>query len=988
MTIFYGLQITTKQPTITDFELGCIDGIIKWSTGRENTELWKDGIILEDSFSEVSQEIEIEACGSYSTMSGFNLKIDNANGLSDRIKALGLDLVNCDILFYTFRDGVSSQDHFGKIADWSYDENEIQITCIDAFRSIHKPLLKKTFNTDEFGLGLSSSLIGKPIPECFGYVSKAKLFPILKEEIYETICTSGGIDFDVAPCTNYTDGATGPNAYKIVHLKTIDKTFLANTLAGKFLTAIKVGNQTKRIIGNLASSGGITQIQIESPFDSDLTSVNFWTATGELVWYFQISSLDIEFITSNKGIYDFKKSDLQKPVLFIFDATKKEWVSISSLVDQWDVENFNALGYPGLSIISKPINLDGDVLYYNYAIPESLISLAEIGSNISAVTGTRPTPGTELTNLKDRDDATGYTWEYSNNNGSIATLKIPFRLIIPDSFLDESLKNIYFAFNHMFYWDFSLGFPGNTIIIDVKLIDFLGRITTSLDSAARVLYPSYSMTGLDFPLKLIPWKYFDPNSNQENTAFENAKIALQLNQTEHVKNIRDKSAYPYVIFEVTFFHVGGAGGAVQGINISEVTLVGEKILNLISTEIFTQLRGILYGSNWDGRRTATLPVINIADMIELIIRNFDERPDVIDTTSFDLLGHPSTGLLKDWRIGWQQLDQINSYDLIDQLCRFSFTGLIPKNNGTKALKNFLDVTIVATHKDTNNTILENTIGIKKPTSLANVFNEPQVNYQWNSETQKFDSFIRITRLDQDSFPLESIAVSNETSNLTFSKYKLDSAHPGMIEFVITGGPGFSVGDHISLTDGFGGLTLYGVEILLVAFDSLYVTDPGEVILVLGTDYTDGTLQKYINPKPLWHTFAIGYTDAEYDEAKENWRLCKLSATRYGFTRELPSEMSDCKYFPNMATDWGLADTAKAYMHDLCRWTPFRKDVVPYRLPNTATHAALELLDGITFADSTDQAGTEFTGRIVGKTIVPGLGKDYIEIHLMLDPVTT
>src|SRR5947207_964285 len=130
--IQYGVEIKTVQTDLNNFDIGLVNGILKWTTGRSEVfEEFKAGIIVKDSFSEVSQEIGIVACGYYSTMSGFSLKIDNAESIVDTIRDLGLNLIQADAIFYSFRREtidevwVATQDWSGKVLDYSYNENEI-----------------------------------------------------------------------------------------------------------------------------------------------------------------------------------------------------------------------------------------------------------------------------------------------------------------------------------------------------------------------------------------------------------------------------------------------------------------------------------------------------------------------------------------------------------------------------------------------------------------------------------------------------------------------------------------------------------------------------------------------------------------------------------------------------------------------------------------------------------------------------------------------
>lgn len=901
MFIQYGVQITTRQ-TATDYEIGCASGVLKWGTGRSDLGTFKNGIVLKDSFSEISVLVEISRGGSYGTMSSFSLKIDNAKNYADIIRNLGLELVQSDAIFYSFRRDletdpwVSTQDWSGKISDWSYDENQIEISFMDSFRGVQKSILTEFFTVDKFP-DLPTNLIGQPIPVSIGLVSKNKLFPIVQKQDFEIICTNLGLDYNIAPCTAYSVTGAGAFAIYKITLYTIDKIITADALAGKYLTVIKGGSDSILIISNLASSGGYTVLTISGPLSA--TPI-FWSTPGIDVWYFQVSSLVIKYLAAQYPIYEF-----ENPLLSVFDSVINKFDDISELGNIFDTTDIELLGYPGCTVLSKPDNINGDAFYKIFEALSFVSKFSEIGTGLAgAITGSGHaiSPGSDLPNLRDFSNDTGYTWIGSSSGGA-SSIAIPFLFILNKNWITSNFTNIFFAFKVNLSFTDSNGF---SVLLNVKLLDFIGRFTAALDATDRLIYlgdgdDPYILTKIN-ESSLIASAHGVPYGDVQS--FENIKqnLSLNYNGAENISKASDVDIYYRALFELKFKWFYGISTSTITIDMREVTLVGEKKFNLLQSNIYTALKGRTFETTWVSRKTAANPIQNVAEAIESLLRQFEGGSTNIDTASFDIVGDETTGLLKDFYVGQQFTKDANSADLIDELCRFSFTALVPKNNGTKALKSWMDSTSIATHTDTNNTILKDSIGIKEYSLLADVFNSPQINYNWNPEANKFDSVLSIVKIDADSFPLEAT---------------LDS---------------------------------FGV--------------------------------------PLWKSYAVGYNDDEYDEAKTNWDYCHLSWSKYGMIRTLESSMADVNWFPNVETDWGLTATysaAKAYMRRLCKWVPFRKEIVSYNLPNTATHAPLELLDQITFADSTDREGAEFDGWIVEKTIVPGEGKDFISIKLMLEP---
>jgi hypothetical protein len=992
MFIQYGLQITTRQLGLNSYALGLINGVCRWITGKPDIDTWKEGVVFGDSFSDVSKAIEIAACGSYSTMSGFNLEIDNASGLMDEIKALSLELSQCDAVLYTFRreteldTWTQTQDWSGKVSDLVYDSNKIKISFMDSFRGVHKSLLKKLFTTNEFGENLPTNLVGEPIPLVFGYVPIARLFPIVRKEIYETICIAGGVSFDVAPCTNYVIGGTS-EAYKTytVYLKTVDKLFSINELAGKFLVEVKGGDGSLKIKSNLASSGGITQIKLYGKFSA--TPI-FWSTTGADVTYFQISSLVVKYIVSQNPIKEFATIE-GRGALFVWDDKSLEFDEVSEIGGPFNATNIGTSGYPGCQILSKPSNSLGDTFYQKYKLLSTVTELAETVSNAGAVTGGRPTPGagTELPNLRDQDGSTYYRWLCTSSGSSHGVLTIPFKTKVDPSFFKGNFSNILVAFNQTINFDTLNDYQ---IYLNIRLIDHLGRITAPLDDLDRLLFSDGSVGGGAFSSfdSIIPGDYGIYPGPTAPDIIGNLRSALSINQiNRNLEQVKDLDIYPFVIIELKYRWRQLLGGSQMELFINELTLVGEKSLNLISDTLYTKAKGTLFGSTWDSRKTATNPIINIADMTEACIRLFDERPDVLDATAFDIVGNSSTGLRKNWYIGQQIEKDVNTFDVIDELCRFGFFGMIPKNNGKRAPIAWMENSVIATHNDLNNTINEGTIGEKRETSLADVYNEPQVNYDWNPASENFNCVLAITKIDQSSFPIE-VLFDKPRELIVGWALTYIALGGGVFEVTVnfTQPRTYKTGDYITVefsSDGYNIILAKITKISATIFKYTMSYSPTYV----GSS-TAGDMYVDIQENKTWKTFAIGYNDDEYLEAKLLWENCHKSFIKYGFVRKLPDEMSNAKWFPDVEKEFGLDhvyNAAKAYMRELCKWTPFIKEIVPYQLPNTATHANLELLDRILFSDSTDRGGAAFEGVIVRKSIFPGLGKDYIEIDLMLDP---
>jgi hypothetical protein len=885
MDIEYGVQINTEQG-FTDPAMGAISGVIKWQTGSSGMSWGKEGIVSKDSFSPVSQEIEISAGGSYATMSGFSLKIDNTGDLADRIRDLGLNLIQKEIIFYTFRDGVATQDWTGKIGDWSYDETEIQIQCMDGFRGIHRTTTGDKVDDVRFPTASKASK-GKPIPIALGYVTKAPLLAVSSEPEDVTLCIINAINWTVAGATVWTPATLSLSLY------TKGKSFVADSpfLVGAFLNVVAGGvEQSRRIRSNVATDGGteITVVVLEEILDVTTAFVAWNIASSsDSVWYFKVSRNSVTLLASSLPIKEFKENSQGDSNIQTYDSGAEAFEDVSRVGLESDVEDIESTGFPGFHVAAKSIESGGAINTYTRIVPSRVSVQAQTN-----VTNTGPGLAVDYPDLRDQDQSTDYVFSGSSGSSSgnfILNVDLPAGVDLT-SFDDVF---ILLDFTH------NVNLLAESILIEATLhtFDLYGRAPTSL--SAKTLYNATLGTS-PVPFYSLPAAYYGSGTDSEE--FFKSKALLSISSI--LGNINANISYPKISLQLGY---AKTAGNTYVMTLKEVGFVGKNAVNFGSEPVYSDLMGEVYQSTWGSRRTAGDAITNPADAIEHLIREYDGHPEAIDTSSFNALGDPTTGAKRAWSIGRQISEEANTFDLCRDLARFGFFGIIPRNDGTRAVKEWMGVNPGATHD--MSVINTGTIGAHAPTSLANLYNDIEIRYAWNSGSQKYDKFFKVTRIDEDEFPAQATL------------------------------------------DGSG--------------------------------------------NPEWKSFAIGFTDAQYATAAGAWAKLHLSWEKYGLIQKLPDELANCKWFPDVETEWGLTaanNAALLYLLEGVEWWPFRKEVVPYQLPNTADNAALELLDAVIFNDgleSTDldpEAGAE-VGWIVRKAIVPGLEKDYIEISLMLEPDT-
>lgn len=912
MSIEYGVRIVVT-PAVTDFSLGLSAGVIQWTTGRPARSGWKEGIITKGSFSPVEQAISLARGGGYTTMSGFSLAIRaDIDGVPiwKIIKDLGINFIQKDAEIFCWRDGVESIEWTGKVDNTEDGIDEFKFNCMDSFRSIHGPMTKNV-DLAKFPNAPKESQ-GKIIPLTFGYVTHAKALNVSSDS--ESIdCTILGSS-NLKVCT-----ATAYNSTTLeITLKTGRKVFSANDplLVGKYLSVFKGASnlQSRKIVSNTASTGteadtGTTVITIADAFDLGSATADTNATTGMLwsnphgpqIWWFEINSFGASLLTSLNSIERFEVNSIGNKILKYYDKDRKEFVDVSDLIEFTSLSNISNLEHPGISIISKRIDVSGDILVYFNIRPSQIdfVSLSEDGT-WDSLSGNH---SSDKDNLIDADNGTSIV---INGNvfhvGSPAPdsdLTLSYDLHIPEAAANANFEGYFVLLDQTIFGNEKHATTSARVRITVKA---LGRdiyeANTSEIISYEIIDTSVFASSHTTIKDVLPPSYYGNEGN--NADFYSNKSNLDIQSL--ITSFKDSVAYPIVRIQI-LLKASFSGNITPDFDIAwtirELGIVGQKTLNVVSEDLYNKVLGEVKKSDWDERRLPGFAVENIADMIEKVFREHNNAADKLDIDSMDdLIGFTSNR--ENWKIGRQYLEDVNSFDMLDELAAFAFLGIVAKQNGKRAAKDWLNSgAAVATHDVT--VIDTDSIGSKEPTSLADLFNDLLIRFAWNPGTEKFDRFYHITRIDEGPFP----PIEN----------------------------------------------------------------------------------------PEWRTYAVGFTDEQYDFAKARWEKCNLSFRRYGLIRRLPPELGDCHWFPDIVNDWGLNEANNAaalYLEQGANWWPFRKDVIPYTLPNTAEHSSLELLDKITFNDQDATAGEDETGWIVKKTIVPGSGeddKDFIEIRLMLEPDT-
>lgn len=287
--INYAVEVITEKTSFTNTSYGLVAGIFRWITGRpgydgstvvpkwedatDNTYVWYEGWLLKDRMGNSSREVDLSQTGDYGTFSSFNFSIRNDYLLWQWVRDNAIYFTNRDVKLYCIVDGIFYNIWSGVVSNNPYDEIDYQFTCGDSFKKIHKPFPPLIINPDAFP-GSSDNATNEPMQVVIGDCTYVKLQVITDEPVLSTVA-----DSDFMYGSRFYAKACGASHYSVIGLDyptlllyNKDVTFAANELVGKYIYVTKGGgdpdtDQLILIRSNAASSGELTSVEIDAPFD-------------------------------------------------------------------------------------------------------------------------------------------------------------------------------------------------------------------------------------------------------------------------------------------------------------------------------------------------------------------------------------------------------------------------------------------------------------------------------------------------------------------------------------------------------------------------------------------------------------------------------------------------------------------------------------------------------------------------------------------------
>lgn len=1001
MTVYhYGISIDISDNTTdTDADIGLQSGVFYWVTGRPgytgggysgdapSGQTWTEGIITDQKrLGSPVRMIDITTAGNYGSLSGFNFSIDNTSKFWDTLETNDYYLINRAVNLYVFIDDVSYQIWGGVVSEVKYNEVEYKFICDDIFRLVHKPIPPEKINDTKFPYVIEKA-VGETIPVSIGNVNKAVLQPVYSSSDPIVLAVYGGEQYTAAMLASFNSGS------KEITLYTSGREFSADELNGYYVKQVIGGSESIVIEDTTATvtTGGQryykTTLTLSSWFSSSPDSDNaieshtdYNTSMDDVndsgIWYFEIIQFQGTQIVSNNSITSFEPGDEgQQVVLDYWDKDKEGYIDSYEAVRLTSVSSIDNTGYPGMSLLSKSVNTEGDIEKI-FAINLEDVQLIfhedfwqyspffgnYLYEDLSYVTS-NTFPSGDCPLLHDNDNSTSYNIVIKNILGS-GEYKLDFKTKIPEQLINSSYDKSFLVI------DFTLQSVNTTTLSEIDFeyyaVDYLGR-ETEVFTTGSDLFTNNLATGGTYYYYTIPKIHY--NTTGDESQFNDIRASIDI--SDFLQSAKTLSAYPYIVLRLTHTNAIGVPANSMTLTVYEMAFAGQKNINTVNEDLYTKIRGEQVDSNQTNSSYRAL-------------QHIMETYDGITATDISWGTYTNTDN-SIYMVGRQLNEQKKSSDYITELLKHSFTALYPTRKGKRgvsAWKNNRTPTV--THDES--VIIKNSISKFSNTPISKVYNDLTVNFDWNPGLGKFNKSIFVTKVDEDSFPAMAASTGTDSEITVSTVITAGIGTQAVAGFPVDPSSWAAVGGYVSfLSDTYGWLYFGTITSVSAAGKSVSIEFVNTYSLPAATDLGSGTFYSHGSGLPEWTTFVGGVSS--YATAKSWWDICHNSYERTLTKAQLPKELSDCYWFPdneNFDTGTGGAgNAAHKYMQNLVEWVPRQKDIVEYSVPLNTVNVTLEPLTPVTFSDA---IYTNDADRLMWITKVkPILSRGLMVIEGILEP---
>ena len=981
---------------------------------------WKEGMIQKDGFTEnPAREIDIVACGQYSTDMAFSFKIRGDSFVTDTVEKAfwkfcsdnDIDFTGRRVVMWIVIDDVFYQCARGRITNNPINETDYEFDVQDDAKLIHKmlpPLVTNPTNNPD----IPDSDQGQPIPIVIGDVSKSKILKLTSTNTFITLCTGGGINYTLAAAASYSRGTDPYAGPFILNLITDYVLFSADQLAGYYLSIAKGDSNANldevyKILSNTATTTTghyghyETQISLATPiqnsdgltlmtnFVGNPRGVTFFNRIYDIIaqcdpintYWFRISQFSIETIVSNESNISIQSNSAGMPDLSTWDSSLNEYNDISNIA------NINSSGTE-VSVSANSAAVDGTVKSY-IAMKSTIVRFGFLNGVIGA-------PGYPTETINDLTSIAKVTDKDRTTSVQMATEVISDGLLFVDFegfALTANTASV--PDNAYFCIDFDLTDTTGSPILQIagmtwQTTDIYGNIVSAPALSLPANEFSSRPDGVHF--NFVPnnvLKNTPPGDNLTLLTYEAIPVGPNAGSTfKKILKVSDTSiltqpqiSYIRLIIDLRCIFGGGPTNSFK-VLMKEICLVGEYNVPTTNGDIYAKVSGELTGPQ------TTDPSHSTNDVYHAFMHILEDY-DGIPKTLIDYGNLPATRGPRQWHVGRTLTERKNSIDYLNELCAHSFVGMFGTRTGKRgfqSFQNFDDFGVPTTGSGKTAThdkslIVRTSIDSFEKTDISELFNSFFLQYNFDPGLQQYIRSFIVSQIDNLAFFPGINDVGGDTG-------VVPSIYASLAVLIST--KGFVYGNIFYTTDGSDTTdnALAGIKGAgLIAGDSFLVTG-GSTAVWEGVN--SGLF-------PTWYNYFGGLIGdnsnpaLNYADSKDIWDRCRASYTVNQSVKQPQSDISQLPWFIdtflfNNGTDtWGHGTNSSAYLflQLLAQWTTLQKYVVSYRIPINKETVETELLDVVTFNDVIYTAGEDVPGLIIH--VEPDPATDQFVINAILKP---
>jgi len=375
--------------------------------------------------------------------------------------------------------------------------------------------------------------------------------------------------------------------------------YIADDLKNYYVRAVIGNDESFLIISNDTSVASTslpgyytTDIYLGSWFSTNVIAydnIDGVTVLSSQLWYFEFTKYNLTHIVSNSAIQSFEESAEGWEVdVSYYGDVEKDYINVSENKELSSLTNVDNSGYPGLTLTSKPVTLDGEIKKISGLLFDNVYTTITKETNIDYSGGhsfNAPLSPNTSPSLNDRDSASNYSTEFTESSPGVGTwLTLQFDLEIPQQLKESDYDEVYVIPDLKISTNSPTTFNVNALF-SVSALDFFGRATENIVDQVGVIQ-NQSMGGTTpIELYMVPKEYYNLAADDSDFYDNTANIDI----SSVFQNSRYLTAYPKLRFTLEFIFATSAYNIT--LSIYEIALAIQKNVNIINQDMFAKVKG-------------------------------------------------------------------------------------------------------------------------------------------------------------------------------------------------------------------------------------------------------------------------------------------------------------------------------------------------------------------------------------------------------------